>query len=277
MAEETTHKGPKPETSRKPETGSGEKAEAIRISGLSASFRGQRVLEAANATFIGNAVNCLIGPSGSGKSTLIRCVNRINEEVQGFRASGEILYGGRSIFHKDQSIARLRTRIGMLFQKPTIFPASIADNVNFGARYHKKRDREETRALIERSLRAVALWEEVKDRLEQEASALSAGQQQRLCLARTLAVDPEVILLDEPTASLDPVSSRAIEDLMKGLSERYTLVFVTHNIPQARRIADHLIFLCNGKVIEEGPCEKLFKTPDNEQTREYLNEERCSC
>jgi len=224
-----------------------------------------------------NEITCIIGPSGSGKSTLIRSINRINDEVTGLNTQGEIIFNGLSIKNKDVDVARLRTQIGMVFQKPCVFPKSIKENVLFGIQHLKKLSKLEKLQIAEEKLRAVSLWKEVSHRLNDKAISLSIGQQQRLCIARTLAVKPEVILLDEPTSSLDPVSTRAIEDMMVELKEKYTIVFVTHNIQQAKRIADNLVFICDGKLIEQGPASRLFSCSTNPQTKAYLRDEYCDC
>ncbi len=254
-----------------------ETAAPIQVRNLNVWFGDRHILRDVHADFLAHRINGIIGPSGSGKSTLVRCLNRMNDEVEGFTAKGTITLDGRNILAPGVDAAQLRQAVGMVFQKPCVFPRSIAENVLFGVQNRRKLSRTERSARVEETLRAVALWNEVQHRLLDPAASLSLGQQQRLCLARTLAIKPRVILLDEPTSSLDPVSARAIEDLMLALKERYTLVFVTHNIQQARRVADHLVFLCNGRVIEQGPKEQLFQHPQREATRKYLNEEYCDC
>ncbi len=224
-----------------------------------------------------NEITCIIGPSGSGKSTLIRSINRINDEVAGINTQGEIHFNGKSVNEKNIDVAKLRSQIGMVFQKPCIFPKSIKENVLFGIQHLKKFSKLEKLQITEENLKAVSLWKEVAHRLNDKAISLSIGQQQRLCIARTLAIKPEVILLDEPTSSLDPVSTRAIEDMMVKLKKEYTIVFVTHNIQQAKRIADNLIFICDGKVIEQGKASELFSCAKNSQTKAYLKDEYCAC
>ena len=235
------------------------------------------ILNDLNLKIYKNRINCIIGPSGGGKSTLIRSINRINDDTRGIEQKGRLLFEGRDIYAKSTDPVRLRGEIGMVFQKPCVFPVSILENTVFGAARHKKLSRREKLQIAEENLRAAALWKEVQPRLDESASALSIGQQQRLCIARTLAVKPDVILLDEPTSALDPISTRAIEDLMVQLKEDYTILFVTHNIGQAKRIADRLIFMCEGRVIESGPATQIFKCPSQEQTRTYLTEEYCDC
>lgn len=250
---------------------------AIEMRDFNAWFADAHILRNIRLSFRENRITCLVGPSGSGKSTLIRSINRINDDVSNYSCTGEIQLSNENILAAGNDVAKLRTRVGMVFQKPCVFPTSIAGNVLFGIRHLQKLSRPEKQTIVEENLRAAALWKEVKHRLQDKASSLSLGQQQRLCIARTLAVKPDIILLDEPTASLDPVSSRAIEDLMRSLKEKYTIVFVSHNIQQARRVADDLAFLCAGKLIEYGSSQQLFSNPTQEKTGKYLNEEFCDC
>jgi phosphate transport system ATP-binding protein len=240
-------------------------------------FHEHHVLNDVSVGFQENQINCIVGPSGSGKSTLIRSINRLNDTAEGVFFKGAIEFNGKNIYHKSVDETSLRKEIGMVFQKPCIFPKSISQNVLFGIQHLRKLSKLEKMQIVEETLTAVSLWKEVSHRLNEKADTLSIGQQQRLCIARTLAVNPEVIVLDEPTSSLDPVSTRAIEDLMLTLKEEYTLVFVTHDILQAKRISDHLIFMCNGQVIEQGSKEQLFNSPKEEQTRSYLIDEYCEC
>jgi len=250
---------------------------AININQLNVYFDDIQVLKDIQVDFLKNKINCIIGPSGSGKSTLIRSINRINDDVQGFKANGKVLFDNNNIYQENIDVTSLRTKIGMVFQKPCVFPTSIYNNVLFGIQHLKKLAKQEKNQLVEENLKAVSLWKEVAHRLHDKASSLSIGQQQRLCIARTLAVQPKVILLDEPTSSLDPISTQAIETLLLHLKEKYTLIFVTHNIQQANRIADQLIFMCEGKIIEQGAKEKLFSKPKQAQTKAYLNDEYCDC
>jgi len=224
-----------------------------------------------------NQITCIIGPSGSGKSSLIRSINRMNDGVEGMEVGGDISVGGTSVLGSKVDTAQLREKVGMVFQKPCVFPKSISENVLFGIKHIKKLSKREKLEIVEENLQAVSLWKEVAHRLSDKAASLSIGQQQRLCIARTLAVRPEVILLDEPTSSLDPVSTRAIEEMMSKLKEKFTIVFVTHNIGQAKRIADHLVFVCDGQVIEQGRADEMFKHPAHPQTKAYLNDEFCAC
>ncbi|MHA3772160.1 phosphate ABC transporter ATP-binding protein [Verrucomicrobiota bacterium sgz303538] len=216
----------------------------------------------------------LIGPSGAGKSTLLRCLNRLNELVPGLKVSGDVRLQGTSIYSPGTDVNALRARVGMLFQQPVVFPTSIGENVLFGAKRLRSLRRAEKEELIETSLQQAALWDEVKDRLRSSALALSVGQQQRLCLARTLAVKPEVILMDEPTSALDPKSTQAIEELILQLKERHTIVLVTHNVAQARRVTDWLACVCvrdgAGEVVESACCDALLDDPQCREVIDYL-------
>lgn len=216
-------------------------------------------------------VTALIGPSGCGKSTFLRSINRMNELLPRTRHSGDILFHGRSIYARDQDVVQLRRRIGMVFQRPNPFPKSIFDNVAYGVRINGlARDRAELEAIVERSLRAAALWDEVADRLHDSALRLSGGQQQRLCIARALAVEPEVLLMDEPASALDPVATQKIEELVYRLKERYTIVIVTHNMQQAARVSDYTGFFLLGELVEFGRTEDLFTNPRDERTEAYI-------
>ncbi|MFQ5659683.1 MAG: phosphate ABC transporter ATP-binding protein [Gammaproteobacteria bacterium] len=249
----------------------------IRVSSFNAWFHNNHVLNDINVSFQRQSINCIIGPSGSGKSTLIRSINRINDVVEGFACEGTIHFSGKNINSKSLETSGLRTDIGMVFQKPCVFPKSIFDNVLFGLQHLKKLSPQQRGQIVEDNLKRVSLWKDVSHRLGDQAASLSLGQQQRLCIARTLAIKPRVILFDEPTSSLDPVSAGAIESLMLELKNKYTIIFVTHNIRQAERIADYLIFMCDGRIIEQGEKEKLFTAPDKKQTKSYLNDEYCEC
>ncbi len=248
----------------------------IKMQQFNAWYNQIQVLKNINLQFNLHQINCIIGPSGSGKSTLIRSINRINDDTASFKHKGEILMKGINIL-AEQDVTVIRKQFGMVFQKPCVFPNSIRENVLFGLQFNHSLSRLQRQAIMEDKLKAVGLWNEVQQRLDSSATELSLGQQQRLCIARTLVVDPQVLLLDEPTSSLDPVSNRAIEDLMLQLKDRYTIIFVTHNILQAKRIADRLIFMCDGKVIEQGDKEQLFSNPSKQQTWDYLNNEYCYC
>jgi phosphate transport system ATP-binding protein len=217
-----------------------------------------------------NQITAFIGPSGCGKSTLLRCINRLNDLIDGVRIEGDIRFESRSIYDPKLDINALRKRIGMVFQKSNPFPKSIYENVAYGCRIqgiNKKRDLGE---IVERSLRGAALWDEVKDRLDESALGMSGGQQQRLCIARAIAVEPEVILLDEPCSALDPIATAKIEELMLDLKDRYTMVIVTHNMQQASRVSDLTAFLYLGQLIEYGPTSSLFIKPLKKQTEDYI-------
>ncbi|WP_456369441.1 phosphate ABC transporter ATP-binding protein PstB [Geoglobus sp.] len=217
-----------------------------------------------------NRVTAIIGPSGCGKSTFLRTLNRLVELVDGVRVEGEVVFEGKNIYDRDVDPVELRRKIGMVFQHPNPFPKSIFDNVAYGPRIHGIRDREKLREIVEESLKRAALWEEVKDRLNDSALSLSGGQQQRLCIARAIATNPEVILFDEPTSALDPIASSKIEELMVELKKNYTVVVVTHNIQQAARISDYTAFFWMGELIEYDRTEKIFENPENELTERYI-------
>ncbi len=216
-------------------------------------------------------VTALIGPSGCGKSTFLRCLNRMNDTISGTRLEGQVILEGQDIYAEEMDLAQLRQKVGMVFQKPNPFPKSVFDNVAYGPRVlgysRKKRDLTD---IVEKSLKRAALWETVKDRLNEDAFSLSLGQQQRLCIARVLAVEAEVILMDEPCSALDPIDTRKVEDLIRELREQYTIVIVTHNMQQAARVSDQTGLFWLGELIEFNPTEKLFTNPDHELTEAYI-------
>lgn len=216
-----------------------------------------------------NKITAFIGPSGCGKSTLLKSINRMNDLVEGCRIEGDILLDGKSVF-KGMDVNLLRRRVGMVFQKPNPFPMSIYDNIAYGPRTHGIRSKAKLDDIVEKSLRNAAIWDECKDRLKKSALGMSGGQQQRLCIARTLAVEPEVILMDEPTSALDPISTSRIEDLAIELKNQYTIVMVTHNMQQATRISDNTAFFLLGEMIEYGNTEQLFSMPKNKKTEDYI-------
>jgi phosphate transport system ATP-binding protein len=216
-------------------------------------------------------VTALIGPSGCGKSTLLRAMNRIYGLYPGQRAAGEIVLDGENILDRKVDVATLRSRVGMVFQKPTPFPMSIYDNVAFGVRLYENLSREQMDERVEHSLRAAALWDEVKDKLKNSGLGLSGGQQQRLCVARGIAVKPEVLLLDEPASALDPVSTSKLEETIVALKKDYTIVIVTHNMGQATRVSDNTGFMYLGRLIEFGPTVELFSTPKADRTKAYIS------
>lgn len=215
-------------------------------------------------------VTALIGPSGCGKSTFLKTLNRMNDLVEGIRIEGTVAYHGQSIYAPRADVTALRKQIGMVFQKANTFPMSIYDNIAYGPRIHGTRSRSVLDGVVEQSLRDAAIWDEVKDRLKTSALGLSGGQQQRLCIARALAVQPEVLLLDESTSALDPISTARIEDLIGELKAKYTVIMVTHNMQQAVRISDKTAFFLLGELIEFGETDRLFSSPQNKKTEEYI-------
>jgi phosphate transport system ATP-binding protein len=217
-----------------------------------------------------NKITALIGPSGCGKSTLIRCMNRMNDLVDGCRVEGKMMYHGQNIYDKDTDVMALRKHIGMIFQKPNPFPMSVHDNITYGPKIHGITNKDELDEIVERSLKQAVLWDEVKDRLNESALSLSGGQQQRLCIARTLSINPEVILMDEPTSALDPIATAKIEDLAVELQKDYTVVIVTHNMQQAARISDYTGFMYIGKMVEFDHTEKIFNKPSDDLTERYI-------
>ena len=214
-------------------------------------------------------ISAFIGPSGCGKSTLLKTLNRMNDLVEGCRITGKVALDGEDIFGK-MDVYQLRRRVGMVFQKPNPFPMSIYDNIAFGPRTHGVRSKAKLDEIVERSLRQAAIWDEVKDRLKKSALGMSGGQQQRLCIARALAVEPEVLLMDEPTSALDPISTSKIEDLAMELKEQYTIIIVTHNMQQAARISDKTAFFLLGEVVEFGNTQTLFSKPVDKRTEDYI-------
>ncbi|HEV7669181.1 MAG TPA: phosphate ABC transporter ATP-binding protein PstB [Thermoanaerobaculia bacterium] len=215
-------------------------------------------------------ITAFIGPSGCGKSTLLRCINRLNDLVDGVRTEGDVRFEGESIYDPNLDINRLRKRIGMVFQKSNPFPKSIYENVAYGARIQGIKKKADLDEIVEKSLLRAALWDEVKDRLDESALGMSGGQQQRLCIARAIAVEPEVILLDEPCSALDPIATARIEELMQDLKDQYTQVIVTHNMQQASRVSDYTAFLYLGELIEYGDTGRLFINPMKKQTEDYI-------
>jgi phosphate transport system ATP-binding protein len=215
-------------------------------------------------------VTAFIGPSGCGKSTLLRCLNRLNDLVDGVRVTGSIRLNESEILDPTLDVTDLRKRVGMVFQKPNPFPKTIYENVAYGPRILGIKQKARVDEIVERSLRSAALWEEVKDRLHDNALALSGGQHQRLCIARTIAVEPEVVLMDEPCSALDPIATTRIEELIHELKQQYTIVIVTHNMQQAARVSDYTAFMYLGRLIEFGKTDKLFTTPDKQETEDYI-------
>ncbi|WP_310605389.1 phosphate ABC transporter ATP-binding protein PstB [Anaerosporobacter sp.] len=228
-----------------------------------------QALKKINMDIIKNQITAFIGPSGCGKSTFLKTINRMNDLVDGVRIEGTIQLDGVDIY-KDIDAIKLRSRVGMVFQQPNPFPMSIYDNVAYGPRIHGIKKKSQLDEIVETSLKQAAIWEEVKDKLKKNAQAVSGGQQQRICIARTLAVDPEVILMDEPTSALDPISTLKIEDLAEELKEKYTIIIVTHNMQQASRISDKTAFFLHGEVVEYGQTKELFNNPKEQKTEDYI-------
>jgi phosphate transport system ATP-binding protein len=243
---------------------------AIEVKGLNAYYGDQHSIKNFTIDFPANEVTALIGPSGSGKSTVVRCINRMHEEIPGARAEGTVALDGLNVYEDGVDVTSVRRLIGMVFQKPNPFPTmSVFDNVAAGLRLTGTRGTN-LRERVHRALRAVGLWDEVKNRLDKPGTGLSGGQQQRLCIARTVAVEPEVILMDEPCSALDPVATLKIEELIDELKERYTIVIVTHNMQQAGRVADSTAFMLEGELVEHGPTTQIFTNPSDERTERYV-------
>ena len=244
-------------------------AEKIGICGLDLYYGQFRALKQVDMAIRENEITAFIGPSGCGKSTLLRTLNRMNDLIEGCRITGSVTLDGEDVYG-GMDVNLLRRRVGMVFQKPNPFPMSIFDNVAYGPRTHGVRRRMQLEELVEQSLRAAAIWDEVKDSLKKSALGLSGGQQQRLCIARALAVQPEVLLMDEPTSALDPISTARIEELAVELKKEYTIVIVTHNMQQAARISDRTAFFLLGEMIEYGLTEQVFSMPKDKRTEDYI-------
>lgn len=238
------------------------------VEGLNLYYGDFQALKSINLPLREKEITALIGPSGCGKSTFLKTLNRMNDLIEGCRIEGTVELDGEDIFAID--VNRLRSRVGMVFQKPNPFPMSVYDNIAYGPRTHGMKSRAMLDEVVEKSLRDAAIWDEVKDRLKKSALGLSGGQQQRLCIARALAVKPEVLLMDEPTSALDPISTLKIEDLAVELKERYTIIIVTHNMQQAARISDKTAFFLLGEMIEYGETETLFSVPADKRTEDYI-------
>ena len=249
-----------------------EVASELVVDHFNLSIEGSPILKDVSVTIPANKITCIIGPSGCGKSTLLKSLNRLSDSIEGVRTSGDIRLGDTSIVNCSESdLVELRRRIGLVPQRPTPLPMSIFGNIAYGCKIHGVGGRRQLRRIVRHYLKVVGLWDEVKDRLHSPAVKLSIGQQQRLCLARSLAVEPEFILADEATSALDPVSSKIVEDLFVKLKEQYSIVMVTHTLRQALRIADYVIFIYMGEVIEVGDAQQVFKNPQHELTQKYLS------
>lgn len=243
--------------------------EKFTVKNLDLWYNDFKALKNINLGMQENSITAFIGPSGCGKSTLLKSLNRMNDLVEGCRITGEVLLDGEDIYG-NMDVNMLRRRVGMVFQKPNPFPMSIYDNIAFGPRTHGIRSKAKLDEIVEESLRDAAIWDETKDVLKKSALAMSGGQQQRLCIARALAVKPEVLLMDEPTSALDPISTSKIEDLALELKKKYTIIMVTHNMQQAVRISDYTAFFLLGEVIEYSGTEKMFSTPQDKRTEDYI-------
>lgn len=244
-------------------------SDIIKVEGLNLWYNENHALKDINISIPKNKITALIGPSGCGKSTFLKTLNRMNDLVEGCRTEGLVTLDGVNIF-KDIDDTVLRKRVGMVFQKPNPFPMSIFDNVAYGPRIHGIRSRIKLEEIVERALKQAAIWDECKDRLKKSALSMSGGQQQRLCIARALAVEPEVLLMDEPTSALDPISTSKIEDLAMELREKYTIIMVTHNMQQAVRVADKTAFFLLGEIVEYDNTEKMFSAPRDKRTEDYI-------
>ena len=249
----------------------GEAALRFELRGLSCFYGPKQAVFDVSMEVPAQGVTALIGPSGCGKSTILRCLNRMNDVIEGFSVGGNVLLDGEDVYAPGFDPVELRRRVGMVFQRSNPFPSSIFDNVAYGLRLHRRPPRAELELAVEEALRAAALWDEVKDRLDASASSLSGGQQQRLCIARALAVRPEVLLFDEPASALDPISTARVEELVTELGKRLTIVIVTHNLQQATRVADRTAFFLLGKLVEYGPTVQVFTTPADPQTEAYVS------
>lgn len=245
----------------------------VKIERLNHWFKNNHVLKDITMEIQENAATAIMGPSGCGKSTLLRCLNRMNEIIEGSRTEGGVYIDGENIYDENTDVYELRRRVGMVFQKPNPLPKSIFENVAFGLRIHRMYDGKNIAKIVEESLKGAALYEEVKDRLHENAFSLSGGQQQRLCIARALALKPDIILMDEPCSALDPIATAKIEDLMRKLTKKYTVIIVTHNVQQAARVSDNVAFLYMGKLVEYGKTKEVFENPRHELTERYITGE----
>ena len=242
----------------------------ITVESLNLHYGENHALKNVNMEIADHAITAFIGPSGCGKSTFLRCLNRMNDLVDGCRVEGKVILDGEDIYDKRVDTTLLRKKVGMVFQQPNPFPMSIYDNIAYGPRLHGIKNKKELDEIVERSLQGAAIFEEVKDRLHKSALGLSGGQQQRLCIARALAVSPEVLLMDEPTSALDPISTLKIEELMETLKKKYTVVIVTHNMQQAARVSDDTAFFLVGEVVEKNATSEIFARPQDKRIEDYI-------
>jgi phosphate transport system ATP-binding protein len=243
----------------------------INIEKLNLYYGSFHALKDVSLTIPEKAITAFIGPSGCGKSTLLRTLNRMNDMIPGTRIEGGLSISGTEIYSGDVDVETLRKKVGMVFQQPNPFPKSIYDNVAYGPRLHGITNRKQLDEIVETSLRSAALWNEVKDHLKRSALSISGGQQQRLCIARALAVNPDILLMDEATSALDPISTLKIEELAQELKDKYTIVMVTHNMHQAARVSNQTVFFLNGEVVEYSDTEKLFSNPSDQRTEDYIS------
>jgi len=260
----------KNKTKGKPKKTSVHKTSKIEVKDVKVWYDDFNAIKGINMRIKPNTITAFIGPSGCGKSTFLRLFNRMNDYIEAFKMEGEILINGENIYKKKVDVEQLRKEVGMVFQKPNPFPKSIFENVAYGLKIQGIKDKKFINERVEKALRQADLWDEVKDNLKKSALALSGGQQQRVCIARTLAVEPSIILMDEPTASLDPISTAKIEDLIFNLKEKYTIIIVTHNMQQASRISDFTAFFYMGDLIEYSKTKKIFTNPEKQQTENYI-------
>lgn len=243
----------------------------LSVENLCLWYGSHQALKDINIEIPEKSITALIGPSGCGKSTFLKTLDRMNDLLPDVKITGSVLYKGEDIFDSSVDVSELRRQVGMVFQKPNPFPMSIYDNIAYGPRTHGIHNKAQLDEIVERSLRGAAIWDEVKDRLNKSALGMSGGQQQRLCIARALAVEPEVLLMDEPTSALDPISTSKVEELATELKENYTIVMVTHNMQQAARISDKTAFFLLGELVEMGPTERVFATPVDKRTEDYIS------
>ena len=243
---------------------------AIGVKDLDLYYGDFKALKKVNMDIEKGKITAFIGPSGCGKSTMLRCFNRMNDLVDDCKIEGLVTIEGEDIYKKDVDVVELRRRVGMVFQSPNPFSKSVYDNITYGPKISGIKDKDRLDEIVEKSLKSAAIWDEVKDKLDQNALSFSGGQQQRICIARTLSVNPDIILMDEPTSALDPISTSAIEDLLDGLKNEYTIVIVTHNMQQAARISDQTAFFLNGVIVEKGNTVDIFTNPREEKTELYV-------
>lgn len=243
----------------------------LSVENLCLWYGSHQALKDINIEIPEKSITALIGPSGCGKSTFLKTLDRMNDLIPDVKITGSVRYKGEDIFDPSVDVSELRRQVGMVFQKPNPFPMSIYDNIAYGPRTHGVKNKAKLDEIVEKSLRGAAIWDEVKDCLKKNALGLSGGQQQRLCIARALAVEPEVLLMDEPTSALDPISTSKVEELATELKEKYTIVMVTHNMQQAARISDKTAFFLLGELVEMGPTERVFATPVDKRTEDYIS------